>query len=136
METIILAHQHMRWLVIGLAVITTIKLAISLFSSKELGKADSILVRIYGLVLTIQVLIGMTQLAMRWSDFGDGLRYRLEHAFIMLVAVGMVHMTARWRQVPPQIAVRNTTLMIFGSLVLIILAILILPQGSHALGLE
>lgn len=136
METIILAHQHMRWLVIGLAVITAIKLAISLFSGKGLGRADSIIVRIYGLVASIQFLIGMTQLAMRWSDFGDGLRYRLEHAFIMAVAVSMVHMTARWRQAPPKIAVRNTMLMVVGSLILIILAILILPQGRYALGLE
>lgn len=135
MEMLITLHSHMRWLVLLTAVLAIAAVAASWLRQRSPNGFTLLLVRIYGLAVTLQLLLGVTQLAWRWNDFGDGLRHRLEHAVMMIVAVGLVHMTARWRTAPAAIAGRNTTIMLVGSLIVILLGIMILPQGRFLLGM-
>jgi sterol desaturase/sphingolipid hydroxylase (fatty acid hydroxylase superfamily) len=136
MDTLLTIHSHMRWIVLLVALVALIKTAISFIGKKDLGKLDWTLVRTHGWLITLQFLTGSIVLFGRWSDFGDGLRHRLEHAFLMIVAMTMVHLTARWRRTPSAVSTRNTLYMVLGSIILIVLAILILPQGPERLGLR
>ena len=130
MDFIFKLHSEMRWLIIALAAITLIKLLISLFSKRALDKTDNILVRTYGIVLALQLILGLMQIVIRWSDYaGEALRHRLEHAFIMLIAVAIVHSSRRFRDKLPPIAIRNTTLMIAASIIMLALGIWILPEA-------
>lgn len=130
MDFIFKLHSEMRWVILALAAITLIKLLVSLFGKRALDKADNILVRTYALVLLLQLLLGLMQFVIRWEDYaGDGLRHRLEHAFIMLIAVALAHTARRFRHKIPPIAIRNTTLMIAASILMIILGIWILPSA-------
>lgn len=130
MDFIFKLHSEMRWLIIALAAITIVKLLVSLFSKRALDKTDNILVRTYAIVLSIQMILGLMQFVIRWNDYaGDALRHRLEHAFIMILAVALAHMSRRFRDKLPPIAVRNTTLMIIASALMIALGIMILPEA-------
>lgn len=136
METLLTIHSHMRWLVLLVALIALVKTAMSFLGKKDLGKLDWTLVRTHGWLITLQFLTGIIVLITRWSDFGDGLRHRLEHALMMIVAMTIVHMTGRWRRNPSPASTRNTFLTVLASIILIVLAILILPQGPERLGLR
>jgi len=137
MDFIVTLHSHMRHLVLLTGAVAVLLPLIALLRKKQLSSIDRMAVRVFSGIITLQFLLGTLQLAWRWNDFGDGLRHRLEHAAIMLVAVGIVHMaTARWKRLDPAQTTRQTFILMFGSVLLVLLGILILPQGRVILGLE
>mgnify|MGYP000558695528 CR=1 FL=1 len=130
MDIIFKLHSEMRWLVLGLAIITIIKLLVSMFGKRALDKTDNTLVRVYVIVLTLQMVLGLMQFVIGWADYaGDALRHRLEHAFCMILAVALAHISLRYRDRIPPLAVRNTLFMILASLLMIVLGIMILPEA-------
>jgi hypothetical protein len=128
-------HSHNRHLVFLTAAIAILLALVALIRKRPLGAPARWAARTYSLVLTLQFLVGLIVLIGRWDDFADGLRHRLEHAVIMLVAVGLTHITGRFAKLPPPVATRNTLLTLLASLILVVLGIWILPQGAAILGL-
>jgi hypothetical protein len=121
METITTIHakaEHFIYLLAGLAVLLPL---VDTVRKRALSSASVWTVRVYTIGATLQLLLGLTQLALRWSEFGDGLRYRLEHAALMLVAVGLVHMAPRFMKRNDAIGARNTTYLMIASIALIVL---------------
>jgi hypothetical protein len=131
METIILTHrwmEHFIYLLAGLAVIFTL---IDVIRKKSLSTPAIWAVRIYSIVLTLQFLIGLIQLILRWSDFGDGLRYRIEHATIMLLALTSVHLAPRYMKLADTKGARNTMFLMVGSIILIVLGTTLIKGALH-----
>lgn len=110
--------EHLIYLLAALAVVFPL---VDTIRKAPLGKLSVWTVRAYLVGVTLQLVLGLLQLVMRWSDFGDGLRYRLEHALIMIVAVGIVHMAPRFMRRGDVIGSRNTTFMMVASIALIVL---------------
>ncbi len=130
MDLIFKLHSEMRWLILGLAIITIIKLLVSMFGKRSLDRTDNTLVRVYIIVLTIQLILGLMQFVIRWEDYaGAALRHRLEHSFVMLIAVSLAHISLRYKHAVPPLAVRNTLFMIIASVLMMILGIMILPEA-------
>jgi hypothetical protein len=121
MELIITLHRSMEHLIYLLAALAVVFPLIDTLRKQALGKLSVWSVRAYLVGVTLQLVLGLLQLVMRWSDFGDGLRYRLEHALIMIVAVGIVHMAPRFMRRADAIGSRNTTFMMIASIALIVL---------------
>lgn len=121
MEFIVTLHrsmEHLIYLLAGLAVVFPL---VDTIRKKPLGSISVWTVRGYMIGVTLQLVIGLLQLAMRWSDFGDGLRYRLEHALLMIVAVAIVHVAPRFMRRGDAIGSRNTTFLMVASIALIVL---------------
>lgn len=128
-------HSHSRNLVFLTAVIAIVLALVAWLRTKPVNKSLRLSACIYSIVATVQLLIGIVLLVLRWNDFGDGLRHRLEHAFLMLVAVGLTHMVGRFASAPVPIGARNTFFTLTASLLIILLGVWILPQGAAILGL-
>lgn len=129
MDTLVFLHSKMHHSIYLLAALSLVFPLIALVKKtpiKSLGKG---LIRTYSIVITIQLLIGLTQLIMRWSDFGDGLRYRLEHATLMIVAVALVHLAPRFMKRDDTVGVRNTLILLVGSLVLVLLGVSLIQRA-------
>ena len=92
-------------------------------------------IKTYVWVLTLQVLVGIIQLIARWDMYGEGLRHRLEHGFIMLIVLGIAHMSGRFMRMPAPIGPRNTMFMMAATIILIVLGIMLLPTGPALLGM-
>lgn len=75
-------------------------------------------------LLDVQLLFGLILLFV--SGF---VRYRLEHAFTMVIAIVLVHMARRWRDAPDTIRFRNNFLVILVAMLLIFVGVYVLPQG-------
>ncbi|NQW29797.1 MAG: hypothetical protein HQ472_04730 [Ignavibacteria bacterium] len=123
METLTTFHAHMRDVLLLVAGLSTLLPIISVVQKKELNAIAKIVIRSYAIVITVQFLTGLTQLIMRWSDFGDGARQRLEHAGLMLLAVAIVHIGQKYLRVPAPRGPRNTAIMMGGSLIIMVLGI-------------
>jgi len=121
MELIITLHRSMEHLIYLLAALAVVFPLFDTLRKQALGKLSVWSVRAYLVGVTLQLVLGLLQLVMRWSDFGDGLRYRLEHAALMIVAVGIVHMAPRFMRRADAIGSRNTTFMMIASIALIVL---------------
>ncbi|MCX6140788.1 MAG: hypothetical protein NTX15_08175 [Candidatus Kapabacteria bacterium] len=121
MEIISLLHAKMLHLLYLLAALSILFPLINTVRKQQLNAVSIWTVRVYMVAISIQLVLGIVQLVSKWSDLGDGLRFRLEHAFIMLLAVACVHVTPRFIKRRDAIGARNTTFVMIASLALIIL---------------
>jgi heme A synthase len=129
METLFYLHTKMHhglYLLSGLSVVVAL---VAMLRKQIISGMGLWIIRIYSIVLTLQVTVGLLQIAMRWSDLGDGLRHRLEHGTLMLVALTMVHMTPRFIRRGDSVGTRNTLLMLVGSLALILLGVSLIKRA-------
>ena len=136
MDFLLTMHSHMRHLVLTLGVLAFLFSLITFLRRKHPARWERVLVKSYVYVITLQMILGLIQLIGRWSDYGEMLRLHLEHGFIMLVAVGLGHYGLKFLRAPAPIGARNTMFVIAATLILIVLGILLQPNGRRLLGLE
>lgn len=129
MDTLIFLHSKLHHSIYLLAALSLVFPLLALVKKTPISSLGMGLIRTYSIVITIQLLIGISQLIMRWSDFGEGLRYRLEHATLMIVAVALVHMAPRFARRGDTAGNRNALLMLLGSLVLVLLGVSLIQRA-------
>ena len=129
METLFYLHTKMHhgiYLLSGMAVAVAL---IAMIRKQAITGLGAWVIRIYSIIFTLQVVVGLLQLFMRWSDFGDGLRHRLEHGTLMLVALTLVHLTPRFIRQADAVGTRNVLLLLVGSLVLTLLGVSLIQRA-------
>jgi hypothetical protein len=130
MQTLLLIHSYLRWLILLVAVIAVIKFALGwlrggvAFKGMDRGLASG-----FSGLVDLQVTIGL--ILMLWTGFaGVGFpMFRIEHATTMIVAAVVAHLPARWKNAGDQIRFRNTLFCALGTLLLIYLGVMSLPGG-------
>lgn len=135
MDTLFTLHSHMRHLIFLLGAFAFIVSLVSFMRKAEFASWMKISIKVYVYVLTLQALVGIVQLIVRWDTFGDGLRHRLEHTALMVVVVGIAHMSGKYLRMPAPVGPRNTMFMMAATIVLVILGIALLPTGRALLGM-
>jgi hypothetical protein len=125
----LLIHSVVRWAVVVFALIVLARLLIGWLQRRDFTPLDGKLTRWFTMAFDIQVLIGIVYLV--WSGIADGnwSHHRLEHAFLMLVALGVVHLSMRWRKAGDLTRFRNTFLSFAAGLAIVILGVALLPGG-------
>src|SRR5688572_27304548 len=104
-EIVLNIHSWLRWLVIGTALWTILRSAMS--TGRPWTPADTRSLRIFTIVLDVQMVLGLllyfalspfTKQAM--SDMGEAMRhsglrfFAVEHVFGMLIAIALAHIGA------------------------------------------
>ena len=122
-------HSVVRWLVVAISLISLVWFALVWLRGMGNEKADRGLMAAFSGLLDLQVTIGL--ILIFWSGFaGVGFpRYRIEHAFIMIIAAVVAHLSMRWRNAEMQIRARNNVALIVGVLVIVFVGVSLLPQG-------
>ena len=80
-------HSHFRWFVALISIIVLVKYLIGWLGNQKYTKLDQVLNKVYLGFIDLQITLGLVYLI--WSGFaGIGFpRYRLEHGFMMIVAL-------------------------------------------------
>ena len=122
-------HSVVRWLVVAVSLISLVWFALVWLRGTGNEKADRGLMAAFSGLIDLQVTIGL--ILILWSGFaGVGFpRYRIEHAFIMIIAAVVAHLSMRWRNAEMQIRARNNVALIVGVLVIVFIGVSLLPQG-------
>lgn len=122
-------HSVVRWLVVAVSLISLVWFVLVWLRGTRNEKADRGLMAAFSGLIDLQVTIGLVLIL--WSGFaGVGFpRYRLEHAFIMILAAVVAHLSARWRNAEVRTRARNNVALIVGVLVLVFIGVALLPQG-------
>ena len=135
MDTLLTLHSHMRHLVFLLGGIATILALVTFLRKSSFAPWMKVAIKGYVYLVTVQVAIGLIHLFGRWSTSGVELRHRLEHAFVMLVMLGIAHYGMKFFRTPSPMGPRNMFLVMLTTLILIVLGIMILPTGRVLLGM-
>jgi len=129
MDTLLLIHSFVRWIIILVAVIIIIKFAIgwaanSLFKAMDRGLASS-----FSGLMDLQMLLGLVYFL--WNGFAvTGFpTYRILHGGTMLFAVIAAHLPARFKNLNDKLRFQYSLIAIVGSLVLVFIGISFLPNG-------
>lgn len=129
MGYVLMFHSLVRWVIVAVSVIASVKFALGWRGNSPFAKIDRGLQSGFSGLLDFQMLLGLTYLL--WSGLSGGgwPAFRIEHAGTMVLAIVAAHLPARWKKQPDPIRFRNGLFAILGSLALIFVGIAILPQG-------
>ncbi len=117
---ILLVHSMFRWIVVIVGIVTIVKLILAIVQKSSFTKADRVITMLFSTAVDIQILLGLiTIFTLGFS------RDRLEHAFVMLLALAAVHVPMRWRNAPDAVRFRNTLISFVAALVLIFIGVAI-----------
>ena len=122
-------HSAIRWLIIAVAVIAIVKFSLgwagnSLFKAMDRGLASS-----FSGLMDLQVLLGLIYFVWNGVAVSGFPIYRILHGIVMLGAVAAAHLPARFKTLTDKLRFQYSTLAIFGSLVLILIGVSILPNS-------
>lgn len=129
MNILLMAHSGLRWLVLLVAVVASIKFLIGWLQRGQYKGMDRGLMAAFSGLLDLQSLLGVVLLI--WSGLtGVGFPFfRIAHGLIMIAAVVLAHMSRRWSNADDATRFRNHLFLIVGSLLLVLIGISILPGG-------
>ena len=127
MNFILQLHGDVRWLVVLAALLTIIKYAIGLLGKTSYQRIDRTLFSITMGLFDLNLVLGLILLV----GLGGGLpANRLEHAVTMILAVAVMHSSARWRKSGSSAAkFRNGLLTVLVALVLVSVGVTRLRGG-------
>ena len=128
-EILLKAHSGIRWLVLAMLMLAIVKLTITWLGGGTYGKGERVISKITVGLLDLMFLIGLSMVITLWSATGMPDRVILEHAGINLVAIILAHIAGRPRGATDPLRARNGMVFFLLSILLIVVAILRLPQG-------
>lgn len=123
-DLLLTIHSALRWAIVVIAVIAMIKFALGWLGKMPFKPMDRGLMAGFTGLLDAQLLFGLVLLVALGV-----VRFRLEHAFTMVIAIVLVHLARRWRGAPDAIRFRNNFLVILVAMLLIFAGVYVLPQG-------
>ena len=129
MNILLMAHSGLRWLILLVAVVAIIKFTVAWRAGSTFKGMDRGLTAAFSGLMDLQVTLGIIFLL--WSGFaGAGFpRHRIEHAVAMILAAGVAHLSARWKNADDKTRFRNNLFTIIASLILVLVGIASLPGG-------
>ena len=122
-------HSFVRWLIAAVGLAAVVVLVIGLFRKGQYGRRERGLVSAYSGLIDLQVLLGL--LFFLWNGFADGSfpLYRWEHLAVMILAAAASHYPSMRKKAEGKALFVNGLVAVFGSLLLILVGILLLPGG-------
>ena len=129
MGFILMFHSIIRWLIVLVGVIVLVKFAFGWLRKMEFTRMDRRLSSGFSGLMDLNVTLGLIFLF--WTSFtgAELSRYRLEHAFTMILALIVAHLPIRWKEAADEIRFRNTLIAFVISLILVVLGVVVLPGG-------
>lgn len=133
MLIILTIHSIVRWFVVLAAIALIVRLVLGLTRKMPFDKSARILQAAFAGLVDVQVLLGILYLLVDSNNFTSFPRIRLEHGFMMILAMIAAHLPARWKKASDQIRTRNTLIAVIVALVIIFFGVARLGIGrwSH-----
>lgn len=129
MSLLLAAHAILRWLILLIALVAMVKFLIGWLSRAQFQGMDRGFTSGFSGLMDLQATIGVIYLL--WSGFAEvGFpAYRIAHGLVMILAAGLAHMSARWKNADAPTRFRNNLFVIVGALISVLIGIAILPRG-------
>ena len=123
MDTLLVIHSHNRNLVVLVLVVAIAKLLWNTIRSTPFGRSELMLLRLNAALLTVQFLIGIVLFFNVGSNASwdmSVLRSQFEHAFTMIIALGLAHMAPMVRKRAEAVRNRRALMFVVASFLLVL----------------
>lgn len=124
-------HSWTRWLLLIVVVVALGYFLLQWLQNGAWTKRAQTLLTVFSSLIGTQWLLGILLLVVYGSQTSFGQRHFWEHLFTQTIALFVAHLHFMWRrrQFTDRIRYRNGLLLIIAVLVLIMIGIVVLPQG-------
>ncbi len=131
MDILRFLHSWVRWLVVLVALIDLVYFAIGWLQGRNYDQLARRLMSIFGMVISIQWLIGVVFLIVLGGQTGFGVRHYWEHLTVMTIAVFVANVPnmLRRRQLADKQRYLVNLITIIAVIVLVIVGISLLPEA-------
>jgi Na+-translocating ferredoxin:NAD+ oxidoreductase RnfA subunit len=129
MELFVSIHGLLRWVLAILAIVVLVKYAIGWLGKRPFTAVDRQLGSAYAIAVTLQFVLGLVSLVIYIVNGAFQPGRHIEHAFYGLIATGLAHMTAMFKNQPDDKRFRNAFFLVLLSLIVIVLSVLRLRAG-------
>ena len=130
MDTLLLIHSFVRWIIILVAVIVIIKFAIGWAANSLFKAMDRGLTSAFSGLMDLQVTLGLIYLIWNGIMASGFPTYRIEHGVTMIIAAAVAHLPSRFKKLNDKLRFQYSLLAILGSLILVAIGISFLPNGQ------
>lgn len=126
MSFLLLAHSHLRWLILIAALAAILKFAWSWLRGGTFQRLDRILASSFSGLMDLQTLLGLILLI--WGGVVGGFpMHRIEHTVTMIVAAVVAHLHALWKNADDKKRFRNSLFIVLDTLIIVYIGVARLP---------
>ncbi len=130
---LLIIHSLVRWVVVIIGIVSLVLFALAWARKQGNAQQQNRLMRWFTIALDTQVLIGIILILYDAIAAGQGFPLnRIEHAVTMLIALGVTHASARWRQAEPVEQARAYTFILIAVTILIFIGVSLLGGDRWA----
>jgi len=129
MSVLLIIHSYLRWLILIAGLVAIVKFALGWLRGGIFKGMDRGLAAGFSGLMDLQATLGIILLI--WGGLaGIGFpMFRIEHTVTMLVAAGVAHLHAMWKNSEDKIRFRNSLFIILDTLIIILIGVARLPGG-------
>jgi hypothetical protein len=129
MAFLLIAHSHLRWLILLVALVAVLKFAFGWLRGGAFKGMDRGLAAGFSGLMDLQATLGIILLV--WGGLaGAGFpMFRIEHAVTMIVAAAVAHLHSRWKNAEDKTRFRNSLFIILDTLIIVFIGVARLPGG-------
>ena len=122
-------HSILRWVIVLVAVAAVVKFTMGWLRGGAFKGTDRGLASGFSGLVDLQATLGLILLVSR-GVIGLGFpREHLEHAFTMIIAAVVAHLSARWKNAEDKIRFRNSLFIVLAVLAIVFVGVARLPGG-------
>jgi hypothetical protein len=126
MSFLLVAHSHLRWLILIAALAAILKFGWGWLRGGTFQRLDRILASSFSGLMDLQALLGLILLI--WNGALGGFpMFRIEHTVTMIVAAVTAHLGVLWKNADDKKRFRNSMFIIIDTLIIVYIGVARLP---------
>ena len=119
MDTLLLIHSFVRWIIILVAVIIIVKFAIGWAANSLFKAMDRGLTSAFSGLMDLQVTLGLIYLIWNGIAVSGFPMYRILHGVTMIIAAAVAHLPSRFKNLNDKLRFQYSLFAVVGSLILV-----------------
>jgi len=119
MDTLLLIHSFVRWIIILVAVIIIVKFAIGWAANSLFKAMDRRLTSAFSGLMDLQVTLGLIYLIWNGIAVSGFPMYRILHGITMIIAAAVAHLPSRFKNLNDKLRFQYSLFAVVGSLILV-----------------
>ena len=119
MDTLLLIHSFVRWIIILVAVIIIVKFAIGWAANSLFKAMDRGLTSAFSGLMDLQVTLGLIYLIWNGIAVSGFPMYRILHGITMIIAAAVAHLPSRFKNLNDKLRFQYSLFAVVGSLILV-----------------
>lgn len=127
MDTLLMIHAVLRWVILVVAVLAVLKFTLGWLTEAAFKGMDRGLAAGFSSLMDLQAGLGLVYLVWNGLSSEGFPAFRIFHGIVMILAASLAHLPARFKALPDKPRFQYSLFAVLGSLVLVFIGLSFLP---------